>query len=186
MDQAARRSQTGKGGPRVLTIVPVVSLTTGIDAQTINNCPKCKLPTGVVVWNEDLVEGQVDLLVHGWYTLESDLTIFWQQVNPADACSTDPVATGKKLSAGGCIAFFVDQATMDGVIVITVCPITDPTSIPIPCGDELPDPFVAADLTSGFIRISRADTVLKMSVTGDNATLMAPPVSQACGSPVGP
>lgn len=186
MDEAARRSQTGKGGPRVLTIVPVVSLSTGIAAQIINNCPKCKLPTGVVVWNELQVQGQVDLFVHGWYTLETDLTLFWQQVNPIDACSTDPTVTGKKLSAGGCIPFFVDESTRDGVIVIAVCPMTDPTSIPVPCGDTLPSPLVLANITTGFIRVNRADTTLLMSVTGDNATIMTPPASAACGSPVGP
>lgn len=189
MDEAARRSQTAKGGPRVWTIVPTMSiLVSGVPSQIINNCPKCPggIPTGAVVWNEDSVEGAVDLFVHGWYSLETDLTIFWQQVNPSKACETNPFVTGRKLSGGACIPFFVDEATRDGVLVIGVCAITDVTSIPIPCGDAFPFPFSLDLLTTGFIRVNRVDTVLKMSETGDNASNMTASISAACGPALPP
>lgn len=169
MDQAARRSQTSKGGPRVLTVTPLI-----INQSVINglasNCPTCALSTGVVTQNEDFEEGR-DLLVHGWYVLETDISLFWQQVNPADACTTNPLRTGRKLAAGQCVAFFVDQSIIDGVIVFYFCE----QEQPVYCSVE---EEIRED--QGFVRISRADTVLKMSVTGDNATDMVPQPSSAC------
>lgn len=177
MDEAARRSQTGKGGPRVLTILPTIDSETGIAAAIVNNCPNCDLPTTVTVWNEDVEEGTVDVLVHGWYTLETDINIFWQQVNPINACTTNPWETGKRLAAGSCIAFFVDQSVIDGIIVIGICPLSDTTSIPQPCGEDL----TTSDNTKiGLIRVNRGDTIRLMSDTGDDASAMVPPPSSIC------
>lgn len=178
MNEAERRASTAKGGPRVFTAVPDLNIQTGIIADTINNCPKCPLPTGVTVWNEDGVVGQRDLLVHGWYVLDTDIPIFWQQVSPKDACSTNPVATGKKLNAGGCIPFFVDESVIDGVIVISFCP-GALSSIEFSCGVTLFTPTLQN--VAGLVRISRSDTILKMSDTGDSATKMAGTPSLACG-----
>lgn len=181
MNEAERRAATSKGGPRVFTVIPDLSISAGVLPSVINNCPKCALPTGVTVWNEEGTLGERDLLVHGWYILETDISIFWQQVNPKDACTTDPAATGKRLTAGSCVSFFVDQSTIDGVIVLGVCP-TAIADLTFPCGDTILTPI--DENVAGLIRISRADTVLTMRETGDSATLMVPPNSLTCGAPI--
>lgn len=185
MDEASRRSQTAKGGPRALTVTPDavdIDGTVTITAAVFNNCPECDPPANYVFWDEDLTVGERDLFVHGWYSIETDINIFWQQVNPRDACTTDPARTGRRLTAGQCAAFFVDMSQMDGVIVIAVCEQAFPEVV---CGD-IPDPFEPVEFTEGLIRFNRVDTILKMSETGDNASLMVSQPSPVCGSPVGP
>lgn len=173
MDESARRAQTSKGGPRALTITPNIVGGSTVNA-IVNNCPTCDLPAGLAIWDEDGNLGERDLLVHGWYILETDINIFWQQVNPRDACTTDPLFTGRSLIAGACTPFFVDGSQFDSVIVIRICPQLVPSTA---CGVASSDP---EDFVQGFVRISRSDTIRKMADTGDDVSAMVPPPSSVC------
>lgn len=172
--EAERRSTTAKGGPRVLTFSPEISALPTV----LSNCVKCVKPLKKeYVLGEEGTPESTSLLVHGWYQLETDLDLFWQQFNPEDVCGTTPVNFGSRLPAGGCVAFFVDDSQIDGVLVLAFCKPQPGDTILSPClGMSLPR-------LEGFARVIRKDTILKMGTTGNTASMRPPNSSNACGKP---
>lgn len=166
-------------GPRVLTF----SFDVGASAVTVtpillSNCATCKTSKAFVFGEGG---GKPTALVHGWYILQTDVDIYVQQVNPKDACKTNPIATGIKVSAGGTFCFFVAGAVVDGILVIQICA----SAIPGTC--LLSEIVLQSDFdTAGLVRVNRLNTVRTMAETGDTADLADPPASVACGGPPGP
>lgn len=135
-----------------------------INPIIMTNCTKCGNPAGSEVRGEDGTVATADLLVHSWHIIETDVDIFWDQLNPRDACTANPVKFGARLRAGQCTAFFVDHSLMDGVIAIQFC-----------IGQTLPA-LCSADPTrpEGLVRVIRKDSILLPSITLDNISVMAP------------
>jgi hypothetical protein len=139
--------------------------------QILANCPTC-----AGRWSLTTVTGEDyncnpaepgnggQPLVLGWYELQTEVDVYWQQVNPADACSVDPYCTGRLLRAGACIVFYVDAAERDGIVVLKFASITLTTTYP----------------PSGLARINRSDTILGTLVTGESANIEPAPASPAC------
>lgn len=147
-------------GPRALGFAPGV-----IGAGVVSNCPTC--PSG----KTDFVYGEngaapPQLLVHGWYTFQTEVSVYIQQVRPKDVCNTDPAVTGQLVLANGVVSFFVDAARRDGALVLRFCDATAPTSC---VSEDVAPPTIA--------RVVRQDTILPMSETGEDADLASPAAS---------
>lgn len=163
------RGSITKGGPRVLSFVPTLA------GDVLANCPTCDARwTPATVLGEDYAGGADpgaggQPLVLGWYELQTEVDVYWAQVNPADACSVDPFFQGRLLRAGGCTVIYVDAADRDGILVLKFCSVTPATT----CGGSV----------SGLARVNRSDTILTMSETGESAAYQAAPASRACQPP---
>lgn len=156
------RGSVAKGGPRVLTFVPTTI------GQILANCPACDARWAVdTVLGEDYTGGADagsggQPLPLGWYELQTEVDLYWQQVNPADAASVDPYFTGLFLAAGSCAIFYVDAPTRDGIIVLKFCSVTSSGSCP-----------------SGLARVNRRDTIL-LTAQSSGAQIEPAAESRAC------
>lgn len=171
MDEACRRGCQSQGGPRELTF--------GVDAlivpnctEIFSNCVSCGNSIGVA--GEGGAGTDPHLLVHGWHIIEADVNIFWQQVRPSEGCTTNPLVTGRRLRAGQCASFYVGASDVDGVVVIVFC------------GNQVPpNNCCPPTRPEGLVRVSRADSILRGSETGDCAGIMSPqPEAGVCEPPL--
>lgn len=163
-------------GPRVLTFS--FDATAPVPIR-LSNCPTC--PTSkTFVFGEG--GGKPKPLVHGWYILQADVDLFVAQVNPDDACATNPLATGVKVSAGGSFCFYVSGAVNDGIIVLQYCLQAAPT----PCAATTEGGVQDAFNVEGIARVNRLNTVRTMADTGETADLAPALASLKCGGPPGP
>lgn len=161
MLQGEYRGSVIKIGPRAVTFVPPTQGHGAILPALVTNCSTCPIPTGAQARGEDGENGTAALLPHGWYVLETDTPIFWQQIRPKQACDANPLLHGRRLEAGGWRRFFVTGSDRDGVIAVFFC--FNPAGLPALC-----DP-AQTDRPEGVVRITRDDTVWAGSETDDDA-----------------
>lgn len=159
MLQGDYRGSIQKAGPRELTYNPQAS------GDYIANCLACTARRVGIVGEHG---GLVALLPHGWYELQTDVDLYWMQVNPDEAATANPLVDGGLLPAGGCGLFFVDMAKRDGCLVVYY---------PLLAAAEI---TLYADRPQGISRVVRKDTIAFASVTGDDASLPSAHVSNAC------
>jgi hypothetical protein len=160
------RGSVSKGGPRVLTFVPTTI------GQILANCPACTPRWSLsTVLGEDFADtndpglgGQP--LALGWYEIQTEVDLYWQQVNPSVACSVIPYRSGLFLPAGSCSIFYVSAPDRDGIIVLDFCSVT-------------PSPTSCGGAPSGLARVNRRDTILSMAAS-HGAEIIEAEASQAC------
>jgi len=131
------------------------------------------------VLGEDYTEGTVNLLVNGWWRIQVllPMTVFVAQVNPRDA-DADPFERGIVLGATLTVPapvtadFFVDDALIDGILVIQQCGMGTAAL----CGQaEIP-----------LAIVSRLESVLLPSETGDTTSAEKKRPAAAAESLCGP
>lgn len=163
MAGAADRASTRKLGPRALTMVLGAP-------NAVWNCRKT-LPQVLhtFILGEAGTPESAKPLVHGWYRLTvvptpevggGSVGIWVQQVTSAEALATDPSRTGQFLQGGESFDFFVDDSSLDSVLVLLQCG--------SPSGNQvcLLDPVPLAT-------VNRLDTVRPPSATGNTSSVTA-------------
>lgn len=176
------RGKVRKLGPRALTFC--ANPVTAEGSVLLVNCPECpafESEDGVILGEcagEPPVPGSGTLLVAGWYRAVTNCPVWIQQLNPANACSADPLNCGNPLNPGESFEFYVDLSCVDGVIAVLFCA---PSLIACP-----PQCICTPADCPCFVTINRIDTVLTMAQTGDNFSAGSPSGSLACGEGPGP